>query len=171
MNGKTMLPSLLHRGSVIGGVAVLMGFLSLQAAEEDDVQFKPKTYVPGKSGTFKSCPATPYRPSEKSASRSIGPVYDAKGKEASRDAFSPATRELDAPALKPSDPVPARAYTHTDQQTFVATMTPDPAVAAEQKPFESKSGKLRADPFTPAERPHEKNPLLRPRQDIKESGE
>ena len=54
-----------------------------------------------------------------------------------------------------------------DKQISAATMKAVPPSATEKKPYETGVSKT-VKPYTPDNRPRPKNPLLRPRQNIKE---
>jgi hypothetical protein len=72
------------------------------------------------------------------------PVYAKEGKAAEDKAYKPGTPQK------------------------VLTIPPDPRLVPEKKPFDDKGKKVEAKEYKPEEKPAAENPLLKPRQGIKE---
>ena len=136
---------------------------SLHAADEE-TRFKPKSYTPRKELTTQTYRAPVYTPSE--ASRSTGSGMEPP-REPSRWNVFKRPKPLDEKHLPETPPAVAEAYKQR-QQISVPTITADPAIAADNKPFETTDKKLSDLSYKPSDRPRDKNPLLAPRQGIKE---
>ena len=136
-------------------------------ADDDETKFKAKTYTPGKSAS-----GTAYRPATYTPSSRARPVSDAQLQPtpASRSRWSFFKRSKTADEAKPvAAEKLADASTYQQQKHIsVPTVKPNPLAIQEKKPY-IKSDK--DTPFTPAEKSGWKNPLLKPRQGIKESAE
>ena len=132
-------------------------------AGDDEARLKPKAYSPGKTQQNRPYQAAAYAPAQ--ASRTIGaPLSDSRG--GFWRFFKP--KPLEKMPLLPNSPAAGSTPYVQRQQITVPSITPDQtAVLSEHKPF-SGDKKLEAAGFTAPEKPREKNPLLAPRQGIKE---
>ena len=148
--------------------------LAARCADNDEVKFKPQTYTPRKESSTKAYSAKPYASSEKAAARPMGEAF------APAQARQPDTKPLavkepaNSKSLEAPPPMLADPYVHGDTQTYVPTISPNKTMLSiEKKPYAStntfKVGDAPyAPPEKPQEKPREKNPLLTPRQGIKE---
>ena len=136
---------------------------SLHAADEE-TRFKPKSYTPRKELTTQTYRAPAYTPSE--SARSTGTGMEQPRALSRWNVFKRA-KPLDEKRLPGAQPAVAEAYKQR-QQISVPTITADPAIAADNKPFETTDKKLSDLSYKPSDRPRDKNPLLAPRQGIKE---
>lgn len=134
-----------------------------RATDEDEARFKPRAYAPSKTLSDGAYQAAAYRPAR--AERGIGePLKKPRG--GLWSLFSPKPLES-APALEEAPSAPKTPYAQT-RHVSAPSMTPDPGgAAAEHKPFTGDKT-LESAGYKPAEKPREKNPLLAPRQGIKE---
>jgi|GEM_PF-1256146 len=151
---------------------------------DDKVSFKPQPYKPGKELNAKTYAEKPYTSSDKAAARPIGgawttdqmkPFTPATAQPFTAQPFSaktpPDAKPFAAPQLAPAEP-----YTHNEKQTYVPSITPPPMMDEKQKkpfvvktPYGAWTNKaLSAEMFVPSEKPKDKNPMLQPRQGIKE---
>lgn len=144
-------------------LALLLSLFACAAlAEEDEVRFRPKTYRPAQALKDNAYQSAVYTPAPPPAAATRRPE--------SRGGFWSffTSRPLDAaPAFKDAPPARKTPY-EQHRQVVAASITPDPGAAAEHKPFVEGANKLEAAGYTPPEKPREKNPLLAPRQGIKE---
>lgn len=136
---------------------------SVHAADEE-TRFKARSYTPRKELTTQAYRAPVYTPSE--ASRSTGTGME-QPRETSRWNVFKRAKPLAEKRLPEAQPAAADAYKQR-QQISVPTITADPAIAADNKPFETTDKKLSDLSYKPSDRPRDKNPLLAPRQGIKE---
>ena len=132
-------------------------------AEDDEVRFKPKSYAPGKTLQSRAYAAPAYTPSE-------NPRPTGSPAKASRAGF---WRRLTQPKYVGGTPLadePSEkgAAFRPEQHISASTLSANPGAAAEHIPFEDAGKKLADAGYTAPEKPREKNPLLKPRQGIKE---
>ena len=149
--------------------------LSAYCADDDEVKFKPQTYKPRKDAApSRVFSEKPYTVSEKTASRTMGtPLSPSQTRQpemkplVTKEAAN--SKSLEAPAPMEGDP-----FKSGDKQAHASTISPNKlAVTPEKKLFVVNTNKLHAakvpvKDFVPAEKPKEKNPMLQPRQGIKE---
>ena len=146
-------------------------------ADDDEVRFKPQHY---KSRNKESAPTRkyaekPFAVSEKAAARSTGttftPAKDKKLPEMKPLEMKPlVSKEAeDTKLLDPPPPMKDNPYKPGDDLIHPSTISSNQTLLAEQKRFVVGTNKTAATKeFIPAEKPKEKNPLLKPRQGIKE---
>lgn len=137
----------------------------LQAEDAEEVRFKPKTYAPHKSLADRAYTAAAYAPSEKlrrETKRFEEPRAASRWNLFKRNTTAPEARQVHDAEL-----AGAPAYTR-QKHISVSTLKADPRDAPEEKPFKAADNKLTDSGYTPAEKPQAKNPLLKPRQGIKE---
>ena len=136
-------------------------------AADDEARFKSKSYAPGKSQSdSKTYRASSYTPSRSSSASA--PALQSAPYKSSWSLFKrkPADEIKQASAEKLPE---ATAY-QQQKQTSVPTPKADPSRIQDKKPYIKRD----SDPFeafTPAEKSGWKNPLLKPRQGIKESAQ
>ena len=145
--------------------------LSVSAASgaDDEVRFKPQAYKPGKELSAKPYAEKPYTASEKAAARPVGEAMPAA--QVKRAEVKPlAVKELSQDAKPFGAPTPAQAdpFKPDEKQTYVPTISPPNMAAMKKKPYMASTNKLGHTVFTLKEEPKEKNPMLQPRQGIKE---
>ena len=145
---------------------------SAHCADNDEVKFKPQVY---KSRTDTAPARTfaekPYTVSEKTAARSTGTVFTppAQPRQRQPEMKPLVTKEpLNSKSLEPPAPMEDNPYVRGDKQTYASTISPNKTATAERKPFAASTNKVNDATFVPAEKPKEKNPMLQPRQGIKE---
>ena len=147
-----------------------------RAADNDEVKFKPKAYAPHRTLQDGAYSGKTYAPS--SSQPSVGaPLPEQKKSFWSifkPSAHAPEDRPLpnpqalsDAQAL-PNAQAPAdRAYKQ-EKQISVVTVKADPRDAPEKSPLDKNGKKVADNPYKAPDKPEGKNPMLRPRQGIKE---
>ena len=143
--------------------------LSAHCADNDEVKFKPQNYKPKEAAPSRAFSEKPYTISEKVASRSIGnPLAPAQIRQPEMKPL--VTKDaLNIKTFEPLAPMQADLYKQGDKQTYASTISPNKtAVNAERKPYVTSTNKIPDTAFVPAEKPTEKNPMLQPRQGIKE---
>lgn len=147
----------------------LLLFLTCAVRAEEEARFKPKTYVPSKPALNRSYEASEYLPSKNAFSATF---TSRKGTEPARRGFWNLfkAKPAEAPSkLADAATADAKPYTQS-QQITVPTMTPDRKAINmdEHKPYVEGENKLQAAGYQAPDKPREKNPLLAPRQGIKE---
>ena len=133
------------------------------ARADRDVKFKAKVYEPRNSYNAKSYEAKPYSPNGgavRAAPYSPGRAGSWKAREAGQ-------AEPARPFQGSKGDAPAQLFTPRDPPS-VKTFKTDPADIQERKPYEKKAPDLQANPFTPKAKDDGYNPMLTPRQGIKE---
>lgn len=159
-----MLTSMMFRPS-ISALHFVCLCASLHAADPDEVRFKPKSYTPRKALKDSSYQAASYAPS--GTARSVGqPLEQPRSAQRwnpfRRAATVTETKQVHEASLSGTSP-----YT-PQKHISVPTISADSRDIPEKKPFEETGKQLADKAFSPAKKPQEKNPLLRPRQGIKE---
>jgi len=154
------------RSSMFRDIIPLLIFCSLCTAwaGDDEVHFKAKAYTPRNAPTTHTYSANPYSP--QSATPSIGGSFVTSGK----GTWNPFSSKAEALADKTLPDAPMKKEEPYKQQKHItaSTMSSDPKKVPEKKPFDEKGKKLTEDAAYKAPvTPHEKNPLLTPRQGIK----
>lgn len=137
----------------------------LHAAGEDEVRFRPKAYAPRKSLNDSAYTAAAYTPSEKL--RQENKRFDEPRAVRRWNLFKRNTTVTEAKQVHDAELTDAPAYTQ-QKHISVPTIKADPRDVPEKKPFEAPDKKITNAGYTPAEKPQAKNPLLKPRQGIKE---
>jgi hypothetical protein len=134
-------------------------------ADDDEVRFKAKTYAPGKSLNDAAYRAPAYAPRAGGAPAADTPLQTTSP--GGRWTFFK-RRQAEEPK-RATDGRPAEATPYAQQKHIsVPTVKANPLAIQEKKPFiASENGEA----FTPAEKSGWKNPLLKPRQGIKEPAE
>ena len=147
-------------------LTALVACVSLLHAEDaDEVRFRPKAYAPHKSLNDRAYAAAAYAPSEKlrpENKRFEAPRAVSRWNLFKRNAATAEARQAHDAAL-----TDAPAYTR-QKHISVPTIKADPRDVPENRPFEAPDKKIADTGYTPAEKPQAKNPLLKPRQGIKE---
>jgi hypothetical protein len=139
-----------------------------QAADED-ARFKPKAYVPSKPAQNRAYQAAEYAPGKALSAAAPATGKSAEPARHSIWSFFKAKPFENTPKLADAPAADAAPYAQS-QQITVPTMTPDRKAINmdEHKPYIEGENKLQAAGYKPPEKPREKNPLLAPRQGIKE---
>ena len=137
----------------------------LRAADADETPFKPRAYSPRKTLNDSSYRAASYVPSD--TSHPVGKALE-EPKTSSRWNFFKSRKTAAEPKqAKDAQLRDAQAYTQ-QKHISVPTIKADPRDVPDKKPFNESVKKLGDATFTPTEKPQAKNPLLKPRQGIKE---
>ena len=148
-------------------VMIAAAACSLQAAD-DETQFKAKPYAPRKSSgdtaAYRASAYTPARPATASA-----PAYESSAPK-SRWSFFKRKPAEEAKPLASEKLADATPYTQ-QKHISVPTIKADPGAIQEKRPYIASESAKAAEVFTPAEKSEWKNPLLKPRQGIKESAQ
>ncbi|MCL1919656.1 MAG: hypothetical protein FWG50_01035 [Kiritimatiellaeota bacterium] len=142
---------------------------SARCADTDEARFKAQAYKPRQELSARTYSEKPYSVSEKAASRTMGnPLSPSQVRQP--DMKPLVTKEpLNGKSLEAPPPMQAEPFTKSDKQVYASTASPDKRAAnAERKPFVASTNKVANAAFVPAEKPKERNPLLQPRQGIKE---
>jgi hypothetical protein len=131
-------------------------------AADEEARYKPKAYS-GKALSDRSYQAAAYQPS--APTRSIGtPAKNSSGGFWSRFKSKGSVEE---PRLAGAAAVNAPAYVQ-EKHISVPTTPPDPSAVPEKKPFDDSGKRVTDATYKAPDKPTEKNPLLKPRQGIKE---
>ncbi len=137
----------------------------LLCADDGEVRFKTKAYTPRGTASDQVYRAPAYTPSD--AQRSAGATLDTPRAGNAwhlfrpRDSGKAAQRLHDAPALD------NEAYSQ-QKSIRVPSIRTAPGSIAERQPFEAADKKLSDAGYQAREPSRDKNPLLKPRQGIKE---
>jgi len=146
--------------------------LPAQSADNDEAKFKPQAYKSRKDApSTRTFAEKPYTVSEKAASRSTGTPFvpPAQPRQRLPEMKPLVTKEaMNTKSLEPPAPMEDNPYTRSDKQTYASTISPNKTATAQRKPFVGTTNKAPDTAFVPAERSKEKNPMLQPRQGIKE---
>lgn len=137
--------------------------LALTGKADEEARLKQKAYEPRKNLVPSQISTPPYQSAD---SRNIKTKRVKSRREGWWKIFSSRKPEPVAEPLRgatSAESVPLRQ----DKQIYAATMKAVPPGVTEKKPYETGVSKA-AKPYTPDNRPRPKNPLLRPRQNIKE---
>ena len=153
-------PLFFHSASLL----FLLFFAAVLSVRADrGVKFKAKTYEPRKTFKGKTYEAKPYSPNVGTVrSETYTPAHTGSWKTQDERRTAPA-RPFDGGAGK----APAQTFTPRDTPS-VKTFKTDPADVQERKPFVKNAPDLEHKSFTPPEKKDEYNPMLTPRQGIKE---
>ena len=148
---------------IISIAAFCIVTFAITGKADDEVQLKPKIYEPRKAFSSDSHRTTKYQPD---SSRS----FISKQAEPQRGRWwqifrskKPTPVSTPLSGAKTAQSVPLRQ----DRQISAATLKAVPKSVTEKKPYNSGVSQT-VKPYTPDNRPKPKNPLLRPRQNIKE---
>lgn len=151
------------RSSIIAALIACTGLL--HAADPDETHFKPKAYSPRKTLNDASYRASTYVPLD--TSHPVGKALEDPSRFSRWNFFKSrktAAEFKQAPDARLTD---ADAYTQ-QKHISVPTIKADPRDVPDKKPFKESVKKVGDATFTPEEKPQGKNPLLKPRQGIKE---
>jgi len=145
--------------------------LSAHCADNDEVKFKPQPYTSRKEPlNARAFSEKSYTVSEKTAARTTGkPMAPTQMRQPEMKPL--VTKEpLNSKSLEPLAPMQVDPYKQGDKQTYASTISPNKLAAAnaERKPYVGSTNKINSAAFVPAEKPKERNPMLQPRQGIKE---
>ena len=143
---------------------LLFSGLGVARAGDDEVGFQPKGYAPRTTLRDRSYGGSTYSPSPASQPAAAQP---APSKRWHWSLFSSGTPALAAKDLAGTQEIDGKAFKQ-EKQTTAVTIKADPSAVPENKPFDD-TGKKLADSNYKAQKPtNGKNPLLKPRQGIKE---
>jgi hypothetical protein len=137
----------------------------------DTAAYKTRAYTPSKTASQKTFEAKDYQSSKSRAQRSYEtekPYATDLQKNQKNITNRPFESSKERSESKPAEHA---LYTPSDRQTTISTMSANPAVVNDEKPFESQTGALESKVYKASEKKPETNPLLRPKQGIKEQGE
>ncbi len=140
---------------------------------DNTVQYKTRAYTPGKTTSLKTFEAKDYQPSKSRTQRTYEtekPYASDADYQKSQKSITDRPFETRKEAVE-SKPAEHTLYTPSDRQTLISTMSANPAVVTDEKPFEAQTGALGSKVYKAGEKKPETNPLLRPKQGIKEQGE
>ncbi len=139
------------------------------AADSDETAYSSRAYAPRSSaGRAKPYQAPGYAPSR--PPRTVGkPLATSSPSRWWNPFHRNKTLEV-APSAKTPLQVEATPYLQ-QKHTSVPTFKPDPRAIQERKPFIASERNVSNGGFTPAEKSEWKNPLLKPRQGIKDTAE
>ena len=133
-------------------------------AGDDEAHFKPKNYAPSKSLGDPSYSAHAYAPA--TASQPLGTTI--KPTEKSHwSFFTSKNPALDDKKVSSAPEEKGVAYKQ-QQQISVPTLPPDPSSVPEKKPFDANGKKVTDANYQAPKPSNEKDPMLKPRQGIKE---
>lgn len=141
----------------------------LIAADSDETTYSSRAYAPRKSAcNAKTYQAPAYTPAR--APRTTGKPITTS---ASRSWWNPFRRtKTFAETPRAEAPLRVEATPYQQQKHIsVSTLKADPRAIQERKPFISSEKNAPNAGFTPAEKSEWKNPLLKPRQGIKDTTE
>ena len=145
-------------------ILLAAAFLAVSPAIADrNVKFKAKTYEPRKTFEAKPYEAKPYSPR-------TGAVRAAPYTPARTGTWKVQDDRRTAPARPfngDAGTAPAQTFTPRDAPS-VKTFKTDPADVQEHKPYEKKAPEAGHKTFTPPKKDDGYNPMLTPRQGIKE---
>ena len=139
------------------------------AADSDETTYSSRAYAPRKSaGNAKTYQAPAYTPAR--ATRTIGKPITTSSPRSWWNPFRRAKTFAEAPRAEAPLRVEATPY-QQQKHISVSTLKADPRAIQERKPFISSEKNAPNAGFTPAEKSEWKNPLLKPRQGIKDTPE
>ena len=139
------------------------------AADSDETTYSSRAYAPRKSaGNAKTYQAPAYTPAR--ATRTIGKPITTSSPRSWWNPFRRAKTFAEAPRAEAPLRVEATPY-QQQKHISVSTLKADPRAIQERKPFISSEKNAPNAGFTPAEKSEWKNPLLKPRQGIKDNPE
>ena len=144
---------------------LLCSCLNVARAGDDEVNFKPKSYVPRNTLQDRSYVGSTYSPA--CASKPTGTSLE-PSKSGSWSLFSSKSPGLTEKNLTDTQEMKGEAYKQ-QKQISASTLKADPSAVPENKPFNANGKKLTDANYKAPEGPREKNPLLKPRQGIKET--
>ena len=146
---------------------ILLLLLSCQRAAlagDDEAHFKPKSYAPRNTLQDRSYSGSAYSPSSASQPADTRAEPSKSGR---WTFFAPKAPALADRKLTGAQEDKGEAYKQ-ERQISVPTIRADPSVVPAEKPFDANGKKLTGTDYKAPEAPREKNPLLKPRQGIKE---
>ncbi len=130
-------------------------------AAEDETRFKPKVYA-GKTSQERAYLAKTYPSSE--ANGYVGKTVQ----KPSSGFWSLFTSNRQQPAEKRAEAAPAGGPRYVQREWIsVPTISADPSAVPEKKPFDDNGKRVAETPYQAQDKPTAKNPLLKPRQDLK----
>jgi len=135
-----------------------------RAADSDEVKFKAKSYAPHKALQDNAYKGSTFTPS--SSQQSVGAPLPAP-KKSFWSIFSPSAHAPDDKPLQKAQEAKGDAYKQ-EKHISVVTIKADPKDAPEHVPFDASGKKVADAPYTAPDKPEGKNPMLKPRQGIKE---
>lgn len=147
-------------------VIVLAGFWAArtaEAADTDEVKFKPRKYEPRKTFQENAYKDNPYQPSGKSFS--IGKPIESPKSSGGWRLFKSREKALESKEIQDEKTVDGQPYVQ-QKHISVPTIKADSKDIPEKKPFKESGTKLTDHSYKPSDTPQPKNPLLKPRQSI-----
>ena len=150
--------------------ALLLGacFSSSSMAANDEARLKSREFKPGKTLQNSGYKAKEYQSARKQSAP--GTTYKKKEEKNSRWTLFK-KREMESAKPSPAAKLAANKPYKQEKHTRVPTTKADARLVEEKKPYIKQKGELEESPFTPAQKSEWKNPLLKPRQGIKEPDE
>ncbi len=138
-------------------------------AEDDEVRYRPKTAAPAKTAQSRSYQAAAYTPAKTAHAAEAAAEKRAEPAHAGFWHFFRPKPAAQPAKLADASPAASEPFVQRPPIT-VPTMTPDRKAINmdEHKPYVEGESKLVSAGYKPADKPREKNPLLAPRQGIKE---
>ena len=143
---------------------LLLAAFAAHAADDDEARLKPRAYAPGKVLQDRTYRASAYAPS-------ANPRPTGTPLTTSHSGFWGLFKQKRYDEVKPLEAKPLEeglAYKQ-ERQITVPSMSVNPSVAADNKPFVDAGEKLADARYQAPEKSRDKNPLLKPRQGIKET--
>jgi hypothetical protein len=143
---------------------LLLAAFAARAADDDETRFKPRAYAPGKTLQDRTYRAPAYVPSD-------NPRPTGTPLKTSRSGFWGLFKQksYDEGKRLEAKPLEEGLSYKQERQIAVPTMSANAAAATENKPFVDSGEKLADAGYQAPEKSHDKNPLLKPRQGIKET--
>jgi len=137
--------------------------LNVARAGDDEVTFKPKSYVPRNTLQDRSYVGSTYSPSStpKPTGTSLEPSKSGRW-----SLFSSKSSGLTDKSLTDIREKTGEAYKQ-EKQISASTIKADSSAVPENKPFDANGKKLTDASYKAPEGPREKDPILKPRQGIK----
>ncbi len=139
------------------------------AADSDETTYSSRAYAPRKTaGNAKTYQAPAYTPAH--APRTVGKPITTPPPRSWWNPFRRAKTFAETPRAEAPPRVEATPY-QQQKHISVSTLKADPRAIQERKPFISSDKNAPNAGFTPAAKSEWKNPLLKPRQGIKDTSE
>lgn len=150
--------------TLTAALVLLASCADLFARDDDEVRFKSKSYTPRNTAESKAYTPNAYTPT---ASRSTGKPIEPPRTQSRWNIFGGGKASSNDKTLDDAKTAESKPYT-VQQHISVPTIKPDPSSVAEKKPYQDPTDKLADGTYKPSDKPRDKNPLLKPRQGIKE---
>lgn len=138
------------------------------AADSDETTYSSRAYAPRKSGNAKTYQASTYKSAR--ASHTVGKPLTTSPSKRRWNPFRRNKTLEDAPRTEAPKRIEETPY-QQQKHIAVSTLKPDPNAVQERKPFVASEKDVPNAGFTPAEKSGWKNPMLKPRQGIKDTAE